>query len=220
MPVQNPSNRVAGAPNGKGEAATPVAPRSRVKSGLAKVRVTLSGVHPGVMFQGKGIMEADAGSSKRTKPRGPQEEAELRAHWMTVDGKRQLCIPWNMFYQSFCAAAAQFRYTGRKTMTSIVAATVACEVDKISLGTAKFSTYEDFVRIPPRTGAMVSIGRPVMPQWQVQIPMIIDDELWDVATQLPPIIKHAGQLIGIGAWRPSLKGSYGRFTVDAFEVLE
>lgn len=186
--------------------------------GVKRVRVTIKGVAPGLIFQGKGLMELDAESTKKTKHRPAAEEAEHRAHWMTVDGKRQLCIPWVMLYQSICAAAGSFKFRGQKTMTAVVAATIACEDDKLNLGTDKFEVYEEWVRVPPRTGAMVKIGRPRMREWKATFTMIVDDEMWD-ANMLRDIIAHAGKLVGIGAWRAALKGPYGRFTVEEFEFV-
>lgn len=185
--------------------------------GVKRVRVTIKGVAPGLIFQGKGLMELDA-DKKTTKHRPAAEEAEHRAHWMTVGGKKQLCVPWVMLYQSICTAAASFKFRGRKTMAAIVPATIACEEDRISLGTDSYEVYEDWVRIPPRTGAMVKIGRPRLREWKATFVMIVDDESYDV-TGLRDIIADAGKMVGIGAWRAQLKGPYGRFTVEEFEIV-
>lgn len=185
--------------------------------GIKKVHVTIRGLSP-LIFQGKGLMEADGEESgKKKKSRPPEEEAKLRAHWTGKGENRVLCIPWVMLYQSICSSAKSFKFRGQRTMGTVVAATITCTEDKISLGTAEFETLEEYVKIPPRTGAMVKIGRPLIREWEVSFTMIVDDELYD-ANVLHEIIRHAGKLIGIGAWRPELKGPHGRFEVTAFEV--
>jgi hypothetical protein len=206
---------------------------------LTKVHVALEGLPPGVIFQGKGLMEleknghakadADDGEEKgKKKPpktkKGkylpPEEEAKHRAHWMGRGKTRQLCIPSRMLYLSFCQGALDFKQANdkKKNMSALVASTVAFEQDKIPLGTSKFETLEEYVRIPPRTGAMVLIGRPLLPKWKVSFDLLVDDEMWDAA-MLEEIIAHAGKVVGIGAWRPRLKGPYGKFVVGEFKIL-
>jgi len=191
-----------------------------VTSHVRRIAVTLEGVPPGLIFQGKGLMAASAKEgAKKVKPRGAAEEAKLHAHWMKERGKEVLCIPWVMLYQSFCTAANGFKFKGQKTLGSIVAATIACESDRISLGTDQFETYEEWVKIPPRTGAMVMIGRPRLRTWSVNFVIVMDDELYG-ADGLQKVIEHAGKIIGIGAWRAEKRGPYGRFTLKQFEILE
>ncbi len=198
--------------------ATKEAPRApKPFTGVKRVLVKLKSISP-LIFQGKGVMDADAGDDgKKKKKRTPEEEAEMRAHWTGKGEKRSLCVPWVMLYQSICAAAGSFKFRGQKTMTSVVAATVSCEVDSISLDTAEYDVFEEYVRIPPRTGVMVKIGRPRIREWEASFVMLVDDEMYPVDV-LRGIIAHAGKLIGIGAWRPQLKGPHGRFTVESFEL--
>jgi hypothetical protein len=197
----------------------PAKSASKVQSGVKRINVTIRGLPPGIIFQGKGVMAADeADGGKKKKQRPPEEEAKLRAHWTGTGASRQLCIPWVMLYQSICAAGGTFKYRGQKTMSTVVAATISCEVDKIPLGTSEYEVYEEYVRIPPRTGVMVSIGRPRIPKWEASFVLVVDDELY-AAENLREIIAHAGKLIGIGAWRPQLKGPYGRFEVTEFEIM-
>lgn len=191
---------------------------SLVQSSVKRVHVKIRGLPPGIIFQGKGVMAADEGESgKKKKHRPAEEEARLRAHWTTVSGKKEMCIPWVMLYQSICTAAGSFKFRGQKTMATIVAATISCETDRIPLGTDKFEVLEEYVKIPPKTGAMVMVGRPRLPKWEAEFTMVADDEMYAVEN-LRDIIAHAGKLVGIGAWRPQLKGPYGRFEVAEFEI--
>lgn len=188
-----------------------------VADSLKRIDVKIRGLPPGLIFQGKGLMALQADDTKKTKPLPPAEEARLRAHWTTIDGKKQLCIPWVMIYQSICTAAGSYKFRGAKKMTTVVAATVSCETDRISLGSDKFEVFEEFCRIPPRTGSMVNIGRPKIPKWEAEFTMVVDAEQYP-AEVLEKILADAGKLVGIGAWRPQLKGPYGRFEVVAFDI--
>lgn len=195
---------------------------STVVDELVKVNVSLESRLPGLLFGGKGVMEADAdGSGKKAKRRPIEEEAKLRAHWMGEGKDRQLCIPSVMLYKSFCQAATDFTWekNKKKSMVYIVGATLAFEQENIPLICEGYSVFAEWVRIPPRTGAMVKIGRPLIREWKADFSLLIDDELWDV-NQFEQIINHAGKTVGVGAWRPGLKGAYGRFRVTDFEVVE
>lgn len=188
------------------------------ESTLVIVRVGLEGIPPGLLFQGKGLMELDGENGRPAKPRPPEEEARLRAHWIP-GSKKQLGIPWVMLYRSICKSGARFKEKNKRTFESVLAPTISCGEDLIGLGTDKFETYIEWVKIPPRTGAMVKIGRPLLRKWSCKVDIICDCETWN-PNQLEPILVEAGKNVGIGAWRPQLKGPYGRFKVVKFEVIE
>lgn len=189
---------------------------AKVAAGVTKIDVTIRGLPPGVMFQGKGLMEADAERGPG-KPRPPEEEARLRAHWTGSGKNRQLCVPAVMLYNCLCKAAGHFKFKGTTKYSSIVASTVAFETDMIPLGTDEFQTHVEYCRIPPKTGAMVKIGRPLIPEWSASFVIIADAEMYD-PNVLQDILKHAGKMIGIGAGRPELKRPYGKFSVESFEI--
>lgn len=202
--------------NGRVNQVQPETRQSEVISDLKRIHVKISGVPPGVLFQGKGLMDADPGG-KSVKPRPPEEEARLRAHWTKAGGKPQLAIPWVMLYRSICKAGAKFKDKGKRTYESLLAPTISCEQDMIPLGTDQFETYCEYVKIPPRTGAMVKVGRPLLREWSCEFTIVADCETYN-PENLDKIIAEAGKFVGIGAWRPQLKGPYGRFTVVEFEI--
>ena len=193
-----------------------------VVSLLTIVDVKVEGMLPGLLFQSKGIMAADEGTTRRPK-RTKEEEARLHGHWTTNGkGKKILCIPWVMFHRSFTQASAGFKFPAnkKKSMSTFIGSTVACEEEDIPLNVGdKFDVFVDYVRIPPRTGAMVQVGRPLVKAWKVTIPLIVDAEDYPVEI-LQDIIKESGKNVGIGAWRRGLKGAYGKFRITQFKILD
>jgi len=183
-----------------------------------KIRVTLEGIAPGLLYQSKGLMEREG--KKKTKPKTAEEEAPYRGHWIGNGKKPQIAVPWVMLHKSFCQAAQDFKHTGRKNMSPLVGSTVACKQDLIPIDPNKYEVYEDWVRIPPKTGPMVKIGRPLMREWKINFVMEVDGELWTPEVMLAEVIPHAGKMVGIGAWRPGLKGPYGRFVMTDFKVID
>lgn len=192
---------------------------------LKHVKVEIQGLPPGMLMASKRIMDDTAsGGGKTGKHRPPDVEAELHAYWTGSGKSRSLAVPWNNLYKSICTAAGHFKFKGAQRMTSIVAATVSCETDYIALrdGNGKLLTeyevYSEWCRIPPGPkGAVVKIARPRIAEWKATFTMVVDDEMYK-ANALEDIIKHAGKMVGIGPWRPALKGPYGRFVVAGFAI--
>ncbi len=189
---------------------------------LLTVNVTIQGLPPGLLMNGKRLMEEEANqpSKKKGQRRTAAEEAELHAHWTIANKKKVLGFPWAGVYKSICDAASNFKPPKgiKKSMSILVAATISCPFDFIPLDTAEYEVYEDYVRIPPRTGAMVKIGRPRIREWKSSFPLIVDEEFY-LAALLEPIICNAGKMVGIGPWRPALKGCYGKFVLTEFASM-
>lgn len=187
---------------------------------LKKINVTIQGLPPGLLMASKRIMEADAEAGKKKGARrSAEEEAELHCHWTKAGKGKSLAIPWVNLYKSICAAGSHFKWPGtRKMLSEAVAATVTCEVDMVSLGTDKYEVYAEWCRIPPRTGAMVKVSRPRIAQWEASLTLLVDDEQYNIKL-LEGVVAHAGKMVGLGPWRPQLKGPYGRFVLTKFEIL-
>lgn len=188
---------------------------------LRTVNVTLRGVPPGLLMNSKRLMEKEAEEEgkKKGQRRTPAQEAELHCHWTTHNKKKVLAFPWAGVYKSICDAASNFKPPKgiKKSMPVLVAATISCPLDFVPLNTSEYEVYEEWVRIPPRTGAMVKIGRPRIREWEASFPLLVDEEFYQ-ASVLETIIRSAGKMVGIGPWRPSLKGAYGKFSVARFDI--
>jgi len=76
---------------------------------------------------------------------------------------------------------------------------------------------------PARVGsAKVMRTRPVFHDWKFEVPFTLDTEVLDIA-DLQRILTIAGQIVGLGDWRPEKGGRRGRFTaevIDQGEALE
>jgi hypothetical protein len=67
--------------------------------------------------------------------------------------------------------------------------------------------------------AKVQRTRPVFKSWRFEVSGKLDTEILDFA-DLEAVAKIAGQLIGLGDWRPEKGGSYGRFTAQLADLGE
>lgn len=69
----------------------------------------------------------------------------------------------------------------------------------------------------PGSAKKVKRHFPIVRQWEGDVTFLVVDETIDEQTFITHL-KHAGQMIGIGRWRPINNGSYGRFMVESYTV--
>jgi len=200
---------------------------------IVTVHVAIEGLPPG-MYQGsKGLMEKQSGTIGKPKHLPPAEEARLRAHWCATGRQKNPttpCIPWVCIFNSIVEAGKDLKIKGQgmKRWAGLLAAIISCPDDNIPLlvtegkGFATFDVKEDWVRIPPKTGAMVKVGRPFYPKWRVEFDMNIDATYLDQdgIQTVGLLLVQAGNKIGLGPWRPQLKGPNGKFRVTQFDIEE
>jgi hypothetical protein len=73
---------------------------------------------------------------------------------------------------------------------------------------------------PARVGtAKVPRCRPLFYEWSFEVTGLIDTEILDFA-DFKAVVTVAGQIIGLGDWRPEKGGSYGKFTADVTDLGE
>lgn len=103
---------------------------------------------------------------------------------------------------------------GKKSIVPYFQALVVVDGDP-SFGTPDYDRVDEHLgRIPPRTGPMVMLYRPLLETgWRLTFRLLVADTTIHPDT-VRQIVTFAGVLVGLGAWRPE----YGRFVLDAFVV--
>ena len=122
---------------------------------------------------------------------------------------------------------------GRSTLKNPVAAAVMWDATDSPLGYAGFGAaaapreaeqlWENenyrFMKSARVCAAKVQRTRPIFKSWRFEVTGILDTEILDIA-DLEAVAKIAGQLIGLGDWRPEKGGSYGRFRAEITDLGE
>lgn len=70
----------------------------------------------------------------------------------------------------------------------------------------------------PKDGVMVALVRPKFRSWSFDVTVEINDKLINVE-HIRRLFDTAGTAMGLGDFRPSCKGQFGRFKVTEWEVL-
>jgi len=183
---------------------------------MKKILIRIEGITP--LLCSNYVPEEDgkkAGKTNRfTGERGtPLEQAEKRLY-RGVDGS--LIIPSENMFACITGGGKFHKANKRNVTTQSSSILYGCaEIEEIAIGLEHEQPWKVFSkpgRIPPKTGARVLIHRPMFDDWALEFNLIIDEEI--IGSQfMREIVDDAGKRIGLGDWRPDLRGRYGKFVV-------
>lgn len=157
-----------------------------------------------------------------TEPSRTQTEEErmaTAARERVYKGKAGLYIPAWTFKKMLCVdgatrAGLKVKRTG---LTRFLLPSLFLDADPL-FGVAEASPELHVVwgKVPPRTGGMVPIYRPMLDTgWHLAFGFVMLDELV-AESQIKAALETAGLKIGLGGWRPE----YGRFVVRDWKVTK
>jgi hypothetical protein len=144
------------------------------------------------------------------------------------------CWPSDNLHTALKKAGAKRKKTGgRGTLKNAVASAVMFDVEMNPLTYKEFGTgapsrdAEDLWKDPnyrlikpARVGtAKVPRCRPLFQQWSFETNGLLDTEILDF-DDFKAVVIVAGQIVGLGDWRPEKGGSYGKFTADVANLGE
>jgi hypothetical protein len=182
---------------------------------LRLVRFEVTGVH------GAGLLMHNPAGMARRKETGigpkvipsPEEEAEAGCYRLPSG---QLYLPTTHFRSAILAAAAGQKIEKKAARLILSAALFAIEESAPLYHPETghpLREYEIDIRraVVQRQG--ISRSRPKLPQWATTVefqyePMLLNPEM------IQQVFDLAGAIIGVGDFRPSKSGPFGRFSVD------
>ncbi|MBR9701808.1 hypothetical protein GOV13_02710 [Candidatus Pacearchaeota archaeon] len=108
--------------------------------------------------------------------------------------------------------------TQTKSMKSTVAAMFYPEEDEIILKPQTYAIRKDSA-VNRNVKARIIVIRPEFKNWSCEFTLIVDNDTITKET-VEKIIEYAGQYVGIGAWRPTNNGMFGRFKIAQFKPIK
>ena len=186
-----------------------------------KVTFKITGKGSGLLMNNpeKTMQEGEEGSKPRKKKYIDKEEAEKRLYKLKSG---QLYIAADCFKQSICGkgGSATNRKIGKTTANTIVAAAVQIkdEDQKCPLfrpnSKKKITTYDaiDKRRVVVQKNGIMR-ARPLINEWQCFVTYIIDTDFISPETLLE-LQTLGGNISGVLDFRPSKRGSFGRYDVE------
>jgi len=181
----------------------------------------LNGVSEVLMHNPQSMFQqaiADRGVSKKTIPT-PEEEAKLGLYAME-DGR--LYLPAVCVRNCMIKGAVGYRI-GKRSAGSILAGAIMITDDKFFFyrNGKNIKDYAiDVRRVVVGSGmrkAGIIRARPMVKlPWQLRCVFAVNESLVSIE-HIQPIMENAGQIIGIGDYRPSKTGWFGKFDVGVIQ---
>lgn len=189
-----------------------------------RILISIKGVSPLLMNRFTEQAEVAVGSGSRPSfafsgNRGtPREQAEVKAY---RDGEGNLYIPGPNIYSAIIAAGT-FHKVGKNKLTtmksSLVPAGIILEELLCPLNTKHFEVDSRSVVIPS-TGGRIMCHRPRIDDWSLSFILDVDGNMFSTDL-VRALIDDAGKKIGLGDYRPSRKGPFGRFVVTEWKMVD
>jgi hypothetical protein len=176
--------------------------------------VTIKGVSP-ILFHRMPVeaYEAKAGAARGSKAK---KTDDVESYVYRDPTTREIQIPGEYVRQSIIKAAkyAQDPRSPRKSAMDLVRATVMCLTPYAGLGTSQWD-FLDRRRAVIQRAAIVRTRPGMAEGWEAEFVFMVNRPDYVSPTFLNGLIASAGQLEGIGDFRPT----FGRFQVTKFKVL-
>jgi hypothetical protein len=163
----------------------------------------------------KGSSTVTAAGHKGT----PRERAE-QTLYMGTNGRPM--IPGPNVYRSIIDAG-RFHKAGKEKITTQKSSLVPAGIWLIDIECALFNPDYDVPQwevdsrrvVNPATGGAMMAYRARFDSWRLKFTLQVDDKMFDEHI-VRLLVDDAGQKIGLGDFRPSRKGPFGRFKVIAW----
>lgn len=149
----------------------------------------------------------------------PYEIAESKLY---LDAKGNPCIPQPNLLRCIVDGGS-FHKAGKKQITTKESSILyAClDVSGVTIPIEHKEPWRVDTRpvVIPSTKGRILCHRPMFDDWALDFELELDDTMLDVKF-LRVIVDDAGKRIGLGDFRPSRKGPYGKFAVTKWAVQE
>lgn len=155
------------------------------------------------------MIESEGPKIKKTETKEAQAE---RSVYKLATG--QLYLPALQFRQSVIYAS-RGKKQGKRSAASMLSAALFVAADKFPLTDVKgepIKTYtiDSRTGVIPSTGGRIFIHRPMIEHWACWVGFNLDLEIFSEKV-IADLLQEAGIISGVGDYRPSCGGWFGRF---------
>lgn len=185
-----------------------------------QIQVRIEGVSPLLLCRFTDQAQMDATSGNRSSQVGSRPSPQDEAHgFLYLDENGQPIIPGPMLSACITEGGKFFKAGKSKVTTNKTSLIPACvsltEIYFPIQSASGWKVDSRPVRIPS-TGGRILRHRPMFDDWAVEFEIELDTEVLSQKL-LREIVDAAGKRCGIGAFRPSCKGPFGRFVVTSWK---
>jgi hypothetical protein len=182
--------------------------------------VTIKGRTPLLMNKPSSLMmETDPKKGKQSKGTD-NRDAKSIAETKLYEIEGTLYQPNTHIRGSLIEAGKEFtiKGKGKSTYSKVIGYSVEVNPMEIEHKKTKWETYS-VLAVNPTTGGRNPVHRPMFREWELDFQLTFDESRIhpDVMKE---ILETAGQIVGIGDWRPNKKGTFGKFEVIKWELAK
>lgn len=181
-----------------------------------KLDIEISGVTPLLMNR----FNIDDTQKAKEKNLTPREAAKKVCY---VDEQDKLFYPTNNIFACIIEAGKYHKEGKVKVTTvrsSLIPAGIMIEGEYIYFREPSTWEVDSRAVVVPSTGGRIVCHRPRLDNWILEFTLILDTKMFSPRF-VRIIIDDAGNKVGLGDFRPSRKGTFGRFVVTKWaEILE
>ena len=188
------------------------------------IRIEVAGVTPLICnrftdAQAQNSTNGVRGSSAAVERQSPQDIAMSKLY-LGLDGKPMIPQP-NLL--RCLVDGGSFHKAGKKQITtqksSILYACLDIEAAEIPIIHKQPWRVDTRAVVIPSTGGRILTHRPLFDDWKLEFVVHLDTSIVGPGV-FRQIVDDAGSRIGLGDFRPSKKGPYGRFRVDHWQAVD
>jgi hypothetical protein len=192
---------------------------------MERVSVTIEGTTPLLMnkFTDAAALAVSGGSTTAfTGNKGtPREQAERRLY---ADENGVLHIPGPNLFRAIIDGGI-FHKAGKSKVTTQKSSLVPAAITLLELTCPLLAPSGVDVKwevdsrsvVIPSTGGRIMAHRPRVDQWRLRFTLEVDTTMFTFQL-VRQIVDDAGRRIGLGDFRPSRKGPFGKFVVVGWDV--
>lgn len=187
-----------------------------------RIKIQIEGITPLLMnrFTEAAEVQVSGGTSVNFRgDRGTPRDQASPKRYSDVDGN--LYLPGPNIFAALIAAGA-FHKAGKSKVTtmksSLVPAAISLEELVCPLNTKDWEVDSRSVVIPA-TGGRIMAHRPRLDKWNCTFTLEVDETMFS-PNLVRALVDDAGKKIGLGDYRPSRKGPFGKFVVKEWSILE
>ena len=177
--------------------------------------ITIEGITPLLMNRPS---QLDIGDKSKTAKRETQTPTEIAEDKIYKDSDDKIYIPATWFQGCIVEAGKQKKMLGKgsskATYSKVAGSSVEINPFEIELN-SKWKVFS-ILAVNPTTRGKNVLHRPQFDKWKIDFEVTFDEETIEV-----PVMKElfdiAGRVVGVGDWRPSKKGRFGKFQVTSWK---
>ncbi len=190
---------------------------------MQKFNVKIQGITPYMQHRMDDIKLADWEKNRKQiieRPDVAKEDAVRAEYHCYRNGKGKCFIPADHLKGAIIGGGGMVKSkvgNAKRSMKNICAAMFFIEQDQVLI--PDYDAVDKRSAVNKNVKARVIVVRPKWMDWSAEFTLLVDNDTITKDT-VREILEQSGQFIGIGSFRPTNNGSFGRYSIAKLEPIK